>query len=254
MKFCPVDRWVNADDAPRCRNCGHVFRKGRKDLPASTLSRMPGEKAPPAKTRSRAEGVEIERLGSPALDAPVLQLIDAAGFALETFRLQAEPRVLGRAEGLVTFPEDDWMSPAHASLRSDGRQAFLRDLKSQAGTFLRAERVELFEGLEVLVGRTTLRFAPAGGGWQVTLRGPEGKSRVVAVEAAFGIGRKGQDVALEDPSVSPLHAKVRGGVLADAGSLNGIYYRLPAQRNEVLEPGGMFRAGRQVFRFALPGR
>lgn len=254
MKFCPVDRWVNADDALSCRNCGHVFRKGRKDLPASTLSRVPVEKVAPGKTRSRAEVVEVARLGSPALNSPVLQLVDAAGFALETFRLHSEPLVLGRLEGLVTFPDDALLSPAHASLRSDGRQAFLRDLKSETGTYLRAERVELFDGLEVLIGQTSLRFSAAGDGWKVSQRSPDGKARASVVEAAFAVGRKGQDLALEDPAVSPLHAKVRNGVLADAGSLNGVYYRIPAQRNEVLEPGGMFRMGRQVFRFALPGR
>lgn len=254
MKFCPVDRWVNADDALSCRNCGHAFKKARKDLPASTLSRMPVEKAAPGKTRSRSEGVDVARLGSPALSSPVLQLVDAAGFALETFRLHSEPLVLGRQEGLVTFPDDALLSPAHASLRSDGRQAFLRDLKSETGTFLRAERVELFDGLEVLVGQTTLRFSASENGWRLSLRSPDGKTRASVVEGPFAIGRKGQELALEDPSVSPLHAKVRGGVLTDSGSLNGIYYRIPAHRNEVLEPGGMFRMGRQVFRFALPGR
>ncbi|HEX7899983.1 MAG TPA: FHA domain-containing protein [Planctomycetota bacterium] len=255
MKFCPVDRCVNADDAPRCRNCGHVFGKARKEMPASTLSRVPGPKPAPAKTRSRAGGdVEVRRLGSPGSARAVLQLIDAEGRTVETFRLQAEPVVLGRSEGLVTFPDDDLLSPAHLSLRCDGVQAFVRDLKSLHGTFLRAEKVELFDGLELLLGGTLLRFTPAGSGWQIAQRAPDGTTRTAKLEGAFSIGRRGQDLDLDDPAVSSPHAKVRGGALTDVRSLNGTYYRIPAQRNEVLDAGGMFRAGRQLFRFAPRGR
>jgi hypothetical protein len=256
VKFCPVDRCVNADDALRCRNCGHVFGKARKEMPASTLSRVPGPKQAPAKTRSRAgtgADVEVRRLGSPKSAQAILHLIDTEGRTLETFRLQAEPVVFGRSEGLVTFPDDDLLSPAHVSVRGDGGQAFLRDLKSRHGTFLRAEKVELFDGLELLLGATLLRFTSSGSGWQVAVRAPDGSTRSAKLDGSFGIGREGQDLALDDPTVSSTHAKVRGGALTDARSLNGTYYRIPAQRNEVLDAGGMFRVGHQLFRFAPPG-
>jgi hypothetical protein len=257
VKFCPVDRCVNADDAQRCRNCGHVFGKARKEMPASTLSRVPGPKPAPAKTRSRAGAggdVGARPLGSPRSARAVLHLIDAEGRTLETFRLQAEPVVFGRSEGLFTFPDDELLSPAHVSLRSDGVQAFVRDLKSRHGTFLRADKVELFDGLELLLGATLLRFTPSGSGWQVALRAPDGSTRTAKMEGAFCIGRQGQELTLDDPAVSSPHAKVRGGVLTDARSLNGTYYRIPAQRNEVLEAGGMIRAGSLHFRFAPAGR
>lgn len=251
MKFCPVDRTVNADDALRCRNCGHVFKKGRKDAPAPTASLPPSSKAAPARTASR-EDVAVRRIGSPPSGAPRLQVLDAEGRVVETFRLGAEPTVLGRSEGWVTFPGDARLSPAHASVRCDGVQAFLRDLKSRHGTFLRAERVEIFDGLECLVGETLLRWVPAGAGWKVI--SPRGEA---VFEGAFTIGRRGQDLALDDAAVSGPHAKVKrsgeGATLVDAKSLNGLYYRIPAQRNEVLEPGGMFRIGSQLFRFELPG-
>ena len=248
MKFCPVDRTVNPDDALRCRNCGHVFKKGRKDAPAPTASLPPSEKPRPAKTVSR-EDVGVRRLGSPPSGAPRLLLLDAEGKVVESFRLGAEPTVIGRSEGMITFPDDARLSAAHASIRCDGVQAFLRDLKSKQGTFLRAERVELFDGLECLLGETLLRWTSAGAGWKVTT--PRGDA---VFEGGFTIGRQGQDLALDDPSVSAPHAKVKGAALVDAKSLNGLYYRLPAQRNEVLESGGMFRIGAQHFRVELPGR
>ena len=85
-----------------------------------------------------------------------------------------------------------------------------------------------------------------------------GTSKTAVFDGGFSIGRKGQDLELDDPTVTPLHAKVRvtgqTATLIDSRSLNGIYYRIPAERNEVLESGGLVRMGRQVFRFELRGR
>lgn len=263
MKFCPVDRCVNPDDAARCRNCGHVFKKARREPPAPTLSELPGSRPAPAKTRSRAVlGPEetVRRVGSPARTVPALQRLDAEGRPGETFLLNAEPLVLGRTEGLLTVPDDPLLSPAHASIRCDGVQAFLRDLRSRRGTFVRAEKVDLFDGLECLVGETLLRWAPApsGEGWRVAVSCGDAPPRTADLGSAFSIGRADQDLALDDPTVSPVHAKARrtpqGTSLVDARSLNGIYYRIPPNRNEVLEAGGQFRAGGQLFRFDVPGR
>ena len=161
MKFCPVDRCVNPDDAVRCRSCGHVFKGGKKkDLPLPTLSFEPGAKPPPSKTRSKAAlepGGLVQRIGSPPWAAPVLQRLDGEGRAGETFCVHAEPTIIGRSEGLIQFPDDALLSPAHASVRSDGVQAFLRDLKSRQGTYVRAEKIDLFEGLECLLGESRLR-------------------------------------------------------------------------------------------------
>lgn len=250
MKFCPVDRAVNPDDAPRCRSCGHVFKKGRKDPPAPTLSRMP-------KSRSRASveaaAPAVRRIGAPPRALPALLLLGADGQIVETFRLGAEPVVVGRTEGPITFPDDPLLSPAHASLRCDGVQAFVRDLKSRHGTFVRAERVPLFDGLECLLGDTLLRWTPAAGEtWRAAVVSADGVARSVAVAAGATLGRKGQDLELDDPAVSPLHARVKDGALVDARSLNGLFYRIPAQRNEVLEAGAEIRLGRQLFRFDAP--
>lgn len=265
MKFCPVDRCVNPDDALRCRSCGHVFKKGgKKDLPLPTLSLEPGAKPAPARSRSRAavpaeEAGGVQRIGSPRWSGPLLQRLDAEGRPGETFCLQAEPLILGRSEGLLTFPDDPLLSPAHVSVRCDGVQAFLRDLKSRSGTFLRTDRIDVFDGLECLLGESLLRWTrkPGASGWQVTVSRAGGASRTLAFDGGFTIGRKGRDLELDDPTVSPLHAKVRAGAegatLVDAKSLNGIFYRIPAERNEVVESGGMFRAGRQLLRFELRG-
>src|SRR5207237_9491434 len=49
----------------------------------------------------------------------------------------AEEATIGRENCTVTYPEDAMLSPSHASLAiRDGRR-YLKDLRSQNGTFLR---------------------------------------------------------------------------------------------------------------------
>jgi hypothetical protein len=174
----------------------------------------------------------------------------------EVFLLQREPMVIGRTEGLLTFPDDEALAPSHASVRTDGQQAFLRDLDSKRGTFLRTKELDLFDGIEILVGMTVLRFSREEDrpGWKVAVvPGGTKSSWHVALELPLTIGSGKRDLQLADNFVSPKHAEVRKrgerDHLVDLDSLNGTYYRIPPGRNEVVDPGGMFRVGRQVFRF-----
>ena len=45
--------------------------------------------------------------------------------------------MLGREEGDVTFPDDEFMSRRHAAVKRTGPRARLEDLNSSNGTFLR---------------------------------------------------------------------------------------------------------------------
>ena len=59
---------------------------------------------------------------------------------------------------------DDYASSHHARLLPRGGEWFLEDLDSRNGTFLNGQRVEqpekLQPGMEIRIGRTTLRLQP----------------------------------------------------------------------------------------------
>ena len=72
--------------------------------------------------------------------------------------------VLGRTQGTYTFPDDRYLSRAHARLRIHGGHCTLEDLKSTNGTFVRIrERHLLDEEDTVLVGSLFLRVVQESG-------------------------------------------------------------------------------------------
>jgi len=72
--------------------------------------------------------------------------------------------VLGRMQGTYTFPDDRYLSRAHARFRIHGGRCTLEDLKSTNGTFIRIrERHLLDEEDTVLVGGQFLRVARDSG-------------------------------------------------------------------------------------------
>lgn len=258
MKRCPVDHQVHPDDAKRC-SCGHRFAfKG--GLPSE-------EPAPKGK---------VPILGSPPSKGTAIVRILEGGAPGELYFLGSKPLILARTDGDLNYPDDAYLSKRHASVRMDGTRACLRDLESKNGTFVRVrEGMELVDGSECLIGDTLLKWSrgrpsPAGktldfgedsqnGDWKVSvLWRRSGKPRTQSVAGDCTIGSGDADLKLDDEYVSALHAKVRtkGGEtrLMDADSVNGLYARIPSDREHLLEEGALFRVGRQLFRFQGAGR
>ncbi|WP_298087740.1 FHA domain-containing protein [uncultured Corynebacterium sp.] len=71
---------------------------------------------------------------------------------------------IGRADDSAFVLNDDYASSHHARLLPRGGEWFLEDLDSRNGTFLNGQRVEqpekLQPGMEIRIGRTTLRLQP----------------------------------------------------------------------------------------------
>jgi pSer/pThr/pTyr-binding forkhead associated (FHA) protein len=243
MKFCPKDRYVMPDDATRCKGCGFEF---------VTIEAKKKDKPAPSKPR------ETPILGSLTTMAPALVRI-LEGQGGDTYWLQSEEMVIGRTQGLILFPGDEQMAKSHASIHAEGTQCFLRDLRSRNGTFIkRAGRYQIYGAMECLIGQCHLVWTErkSGGGWDVAVYKREWRSpRAFPAEPGVTIGSAGADIELDDKYVSAVHAEIKEVgkelYLVDLNSVNGIYYRIPAERNEVLEPSDMFRAGLQVFRFEL---
>lgn len=71
---------------------------------------------------------------------------------------------IGRSESSAFVLNDDFASAQHARLISRDGEWYLEDLDSRNGTFLNGQRVEqperLTPGMEIRIGRTTLRLQP----------------------------------------------------------------------------------------------
>jgi len=90
-----------------------------------------------------------------------LRQLTIAGTARDVWHLTRPELVLGREEGDVTFPDDEFMSRRHAAVKRVGQKARLEDLGSSNGTFVRVrgER-ELKAGDLLRVGDQLLRYEP----------------------------------------------------------------------------------------------
>jgi pSer/pThr/pTyr-binding forkhead associated (FHA) protein len=93
-----------------------------------------------------------------------LRQLTAAGTTRDVYHLTRPELVLGREEGDVTFPDDEYLSRRHAAIkRAVGGKpgARLEDMNSSNGTYLRLRaEVELKQGDVLRLGDHLLRFEP----------------------------------------------------------------------------------------------
>jgi pSer/pThr/pTyr-binding forkhead associated (FHA) protein len=91
----------------------------------------------------------------------LMQLLEGGG-AGEALPLPDGEHLIGRDEGQMTFPGDLAMSGRHALIIVQGERAFVRDLDSSNGTFLRLrESFDLRVGDRLLLGNQQIRYESA---------------------------------------------------------------------------------------------
>jgi len=77
----------------------------------------------------------------------------------EEFELNNDENIIGRLNGDITFPYDDFVSGNHARVIKKGNKYYLSDTDSRNGTFIRIkEEVEIKPGDMLLIGRQILKF------------------------------------------------------------------------------------------------
>ncbi len=191
------------------------------------------------------------------------------------FELRGERLTIGRVEADVEL-DDDQISRKHAAIERDGDGFALVDLESRNGTFVegsqdRVKRRRLADGETILVGKARLRVAILAGqaaavkaeGATVIAQLPSDLPIVLTVVSGpdrgqvfsppkekITLGRlPTNDVPLNDPSLSRLHATIKrekgGYAIYDENSRNGIYVGTPPQRiyHGVLAHGDIVRLG-----------
>jgi hypothetical protein len=209
----------------------------------------------------------------------------------EVVRIRRESFIIGRVQGDLVIPHDGNMSGKHAEIlrRLEGGRWhwYLRDLQSTNGTFVRVSSGILRDGQEILIGGASYRFdaskmdasaetaadpgAPAATrkfvGGSVAQFTAQMSPALVALTAP-GDGRRyaldrpeqwvGRDpaqcsIVLEDPLVSPRHARIyrdpKGKwMIQNNRSLNGLWMRITEAS---MEKGGQFQCGEQRFQLKL---
>lgn len=214
----------------------------------------------------------------------VLKVLDDSGDEGETIRIRRPPFVIGRTDGDLLLPHDSQVSSRHAELvRRDeaaGGGWMLRDLGSTNGTFARVSTGALQPGQILLLGGRRYRFeftprasstarehgtapwsAPnpgelAGGVAALVEISAAGDQRKFALHSGDNwIGRDGSrcGVVLDDPMVSPRHARLRQDAsgrwtIENSKSLNGLWIQVV---EVALGKGGYFQIGEQRFAFKI---
>lgn len=93
----------------------------------------------------------------PSTKARLLLMVDCEATG-EEFEIKGDT-VIGRVDGDITFPHDDYMSGRHASIARRGVKFVLIDEDSRNGSFIRIKKeVELHPGDFILLGKQLFRF------------------------------------------------------------------------------------------------
>jgi pSer/pThr/pTyr-binding forkhead associated (FHA) protein len=189
---------------------------------------------------------------------------------------------IGRTEGDIRFPEDQFLSPLHSKLSWEEGRLEVRDLGSRNGTWVFLEGpYRLTDGDLILIGSQILRFrrlgypgphtaeadatkrmgsmVPSADIACLTQLRTDGSSRDV-IQLSPGrdvhIGReRGDWIFPYDPSMSAQHATVRSEdadfVLVDDHSRNGV--AVAARGAMPLKHGSRIMVGDKLLRVELPG-
>jgi NADPH-dependent 2,4-dienoyl-CoA reductase/sulfur reductase-like enzyme/pSer/pThr/pTyr-binding forkhead associated (FHA) protein len=232
-------------------------------LPSRT-SLLPASQ--PRSTKMLSIGLHAEAPPAPPVsDAPIEARFEIAGHVVP---------ITGKLCSIGSAPEsgvrlnDPAVAFLHAQVSQQGNALYLRDAGTQTGTWVNgvplAGAHALHDGDRVVVGRTELVFrssvlGKASGPADAVIALPRlelrsgpsmGLSFVLSGDnCAIGSGAN-VELQVFEPSVAPLHARVRSvqGVhyLSDAGSASGTYARgarLPPGQEIPLGDGELFQIG-----------
>jgi pSer/pThr/pTyr-binding forkhead associated (FHA) protein/tRNA A-37 threonylcarbamoyl transferase component Bud32 len=156
----------------------------------------------------------------------------------EKYVLDRPGMIAGRLQGDIYLPDDPLIAAEHARFTQLGEAAFVEDLGSSQGVFLRLRKPHhLKEGDIILVGRQKFRFEASGSGAESTPRLvrldklDQDSDEFPLRDEVTVIGRsEGTYKFPADDYMSGTHARltVRNGqvTLEDANSTNGTFVRI----------------------------
>lgn len=215
-----------------------------------------------------------------AMQAPgraKLILIKGEGLEGLSYHLNATEHVAGRKQGAILFPEDNYLSPKHATFVYRDNILYLRDEGSHNGTYLRIREPQaLGDGDHIMVGEQLLKIEmldlrreypmredtlmyvspPKDYHFRVlqVLRGGRPGKSYCSVNNDVIIGREGCDMNFgEDRHLSRKHARLtwKDGrvVVQDLESKNGTFVRITESQR--LQHSDYVRFGSELMRVEI---
>ncbi len=271
LPYCPhCGRRLSAPGSgPACARCGAPATPGTKFCATCGAQLDTGLARPSSRPMPRTDFLVR------------LVVVDENGKTQETFETRRVDTTIGRMEGDLRFPDDQFLSPLHAKLSWEESHLVVRDLGSRNGTWVFMEEPHrLNDGDQLLIGSQLIKFrrlgypgphapeadatkrmgslTPAADIASLTQLRGDGSSRDV-IQLSPGrdlqIGREQGDwIFPYDPSMSGQHALIRSEdadfVVVDAGSRNGI--AIAARGAMSLKDGSRLLVGDKLLRIEIP--
>jgi len=274
---CPSCNTTNTIQDGYCKGCG--ARLDYSPAPASSTE-IPIAGAPAAREEENKDTAFFGAAQN--VSRARLVLIRGEGFDGASYDLNLDRMLAGRSEGLILFPDDQYLSPKHAEFLFRETALFVRDVGSLNGVYRRVKgRIQLSEGDQLVVGEQVFRFhrsesPPALPGFvdpndetmhlgsaamdvgpfclEQILRGGQLGNVLFPPMGEMSVGREGCDLNFpEDGHLSRLHARVflegDAVVLQDMDSKNGTFIRLRGESE--LKNGDLLFLGQQVMRVEM---
>ena len=301
MSPCQYCGRQNEADAQFCSDCGKPLTKAAAARAAvaagggggGVVSRTSGPPSPggaPADAPCPLCGTVVTSHGGPDRRfspdrrsdySLTLVLISEMATEVQRFERKHNSTTIGRSEGDIRFPDDQFLSPVHAKLSWEEDRLEVRDLGSRNGTWVFLQGpYRLTDGDLILIGSQVLRFrrlgypgphsadadatkhmgsmVPSADIASLTQLRADGSSRDV-IQLSPGrdvhVGReRGDWIFPYDPSMSAQHATVRSEdadfVLVDDHSRNGV--AIAARGAMPLQHGSRIMVGDKLLRVELP--
>ncbi|MBL6974335.1 MAG: FHA domain-containing protein [Deltaproteobacteria bacterium] len=236
-----------------------------------TVEKAPEPPAPAAEPPPPVRAAPSRKAASTDPPYRIVRLARGGGQRSE-YDLPNRGLVIGRVNVDISFPNDETVSPRHATLRPKGGMVELDDTGSQNGIYTRLKKdINLTEGDTFMCGDQLFRFSlrPAhfhSGDFRhygspqekkvlsilthILAEGIEGEVFPIRT-SSFTIGRDEGDIRYgTDRFMSRKHTVIkktdRGFVLSDQNSRNGTY--LCRRGTLSLVDGDIFMIGRQMLR------
>jgi len=271
LPFCPHcgRRLVAPGSGPACARCYSPVAIGTRFCAVCGAPLDEGGALTSASAPSRAD----YRL--------TLVVLDESGQSVQRFERASLETTVGREDGDLRFPDDQFLSPLHAKLSWEGRRLVVRDLGSRNGTWVFLDGPHRLADDDVLlIGSQLLRFrrlgypgphardvdetqrmgsaTPSADIATLLQLRADGSTRDV-IHLSPGrdvyIGReRGDWIFPYDPSMSSQHAVIRSEdadfVVVDTNSRNGV--ALAARGDIDLRDGSKLLVGDKLLRIELP--
>jgi pSer/pThr/pTyr-binding forkhead associated (FHA) protein len=255
----------------QCSSCGAELAGGFRFCGHCGQPVVAAAPAPSTDTIVSAPGDTVGESSTPA-QAFRITAVRPDGRPTPPHALGSAGATCGREAGEIRMADDPFLSPRHARFTVRDGRAWIEDLGSANGTFLRLrEPLRLLSGDEIRIGRQLLRLEPQPRGvaepevnraWGspdpgnalrlVQLLDGGGEGEVFPLRpGANHLGREAGDITFPaDRYVSGRHARIdvsgAEAKLTDVGSSNGTYVRI----REVVEiaTGDQVLVGMQLLR------